>query len=51
MIISNRGLVYLATYHPKSREEFISLYGLSETKFDMYGKRFINAINNFIQNK
>lgn len=46
-IISNKGLVSLATYRPTSKEEFVSLYGLGETTYDSYGARFINAIKEF----
>lgn len=46
-IISNKGLVSLATYRPTSKEEFISLYGLGETTYNSYGARFINAIKEF----
>lgn len=48
-IINNKGLVSLATYRPESREEFISLYGLGETSYDLYGERFISAIKDYIK--
>ena len=43
-IISNKGLVSLATYRPTSKEEFINLYGLGEVTYSAYGQLFINAI-------
>ncbi|MDE5592798.1 MAG: HRDC domain-containing protein, partial [Clostridiales bacterium] len=46
-IISNKGLVSLATYRPTTREEFISLYGLGEMTYNAYGMRFIQEIKNF----
>ena len=49
-IIGNKGLVSLATYRPETREEFISLYGLGETTYDLYGNRFIQAIKNYEKN-
>ena len=50
-IISNKGLVSLATYHPTTKEEFISLYGLGEITYQSFGIRFINAIKAFTANK
>ena len=47
MILSNKGLVSLATYRPKNKEEFISLYGLGEATYQSFGHIFINAINDF----
>lgn len=46
-IISNKGLVSLATYKPETREEFIVLYGLGETTYVTYGSRFIEAIKEY----
>ncbi|MDE7405416.1 MAG: UvrD-helicase domain-containing protein [Clostridiales bacterium] len=46
-IISNKGLVSLATYRPTTREEFISLYGLGEMTYNAYGMRFIQEIKKF----
>lgn len=48
-IISNKGLVSLATYRPETREEFIELYGLGEATYDMFGTRFIDAIKKFYE--
>ncbi|MCD8373222.1 MAG: HRDC domain-containing protein, partial [Clostridia bacterium] len=46
-IIGNKGLVSLATYRPETKEEFISLYGLGETTYSIYGIQFINAIKEY----
>lgn len=46
-IISNKGLVSLATYCPSSKEEFMNLYGLGENSYNAYGQIFINAIKEF----
>ena len=46
-IITNKGLVSLATYRPATKEEFISLYGLGETTYQSFGVHFISAIKNF----
>ena len=50
-IITNTGLVNLATYRPETREEFIKLNGLGERTFDLYGLRFIRAIKDFYAKK
>lgn len=44
MIFNNQQLVALATYKPKNREEFISLYGLGQIKYELYGERMISLI-------
>ena len=49
VIISNKGLVSLATYRPTTKEEFISLYGLGEVTYQAYGARFITAIKHFTE--
>lgn len=49
-IISNKGLVSLATYKPTTKEEFISLYGLGEVTYQSFGNKFINAIKEFYNN-
>lgn len=46
-VISNKGLVSLATYRPESKEEFTGLYALGEKTYQSYGASFINAIKNF----
>ena len=50
-VINNQGLVSLATYRPETREEFIALHGLSETKYDSFGTLFIGAIKKFYAKK
>ena len=49
-IVSNKGLVGLATYRPASKEEFINIYGLGERTYQFIGNRFINAIKEFYKN-
>lgn len=46
-VISNKGLVSLATYRPMTKEEFIGLYGLGEATYKAYGNKFIEAIKKF----
>lgn len=46
-IISNNGLVSLATYRPITKEEFIGLHGLGEATYKAYGNKFIEAIKKF----
>ena len=46
-IISNKGLVSLATYRLTTKEEFVSLYGLGETIYQSFGIKFITAIKDF----
>lgn len=48
-VITNKGLVSLATYRPTTKEEFVSLYGLGETTYQAFGARFISAIKHFTQ--
>ena len=43
-IITNKGLVSLATFRPTTREEYIKLYGLGESSFQTFGQDFIDAI-------
>lgn len=44
MIFNNQQLVMLATYKPKNKDEFISLYGLGEGRYNSYGKEIIDLI-------
>ncbi len=46
-IVSNKGLVSLATYRPFSKDEYIDLYGLGESSYNSYGKIFITVIKNY----
>ena len=48
MVFNNQQLVAIATHKPKDKEEFISIYGLGEIKYEFYGK---NIIENFIITK
>ena len=50
-VINNQKLVSLATYRPETREEFISLYGFSETTYNEYGLRFLETIKKFYSKK
>jgi len=47
VMITNDALVSLATYKPKTKEEFVSLHGLGQKVYDKCGEMFINAIENF----
>lgn len=46
-IISNYGLVNLATFRPETREEYIELYGLGDATFEKYGAEFLAEIRRF----
>ena len=48
MIFNNQQLVALATYKPINRNSFISIYGLGEGKYNLYGKDFIDIIKKHI---
>ena len=50
-IISNKGLVSLATYKPSCKEEFIKLNGLGESSYNSYGQIFIKAIKDYYNNQ
>lgn len=43
-ICSNKTLVQLATYKPKTKEEFLSIKGIGEKWYDNYAPLFIDAI-------
>lgn len=47
MILNNQQLVALATYKPKNRLDFISIYGLGEKKYEQYGDCLLTLINNY----
>ncbi len=46
-ILNNRALVNLATYKPKTKSEFVSLYGLGEKIYNNYGLLFMKEIESF----
>ena len=48
IIFNNQQLVAMATYKPIDYESFISIYGLGEGKYNLYGERFIEIIKNHI---
>ena len=50
-IISNKGLVSLATYKPSCKEEFMKLNGLGESSYNSYGQIFIKAIKDYYNNQ
>ena len=47
VIVTNKALVSMATYKPRSREEFVSLPGCGEKLYERCGERFISAIEEF----
>ena len=49
LIFTNQQLVALATYKPENETNFISIYGLGKKKYDMYGDRIIQIIENYKQ--
>ena len=46
-IVSNYGLVSLATFRPETREEYLELYGLGDVTFEKYGAEFLAEIRRF----
>lgn len=42
LIFTNQQLVAIATYKPINKEEFISIYGLGEKKYELYGEKMID---------
>lgn len=44
MILNNQQLVAIATYKPTNREDFISIYGLGEKKYELYGMQMIEIV-------
>lgn len=51
VMITNDALVSLATYKPKTKEEFVSLHGLGQKVYAKCGEMFINAIEDFEEKK
>ena len=47
MIFNNQQLVAIATYKPSNKEEFISIYGLGEKKYELYGVQMIEIVKEF----
>lgn len=41
MVFNNQQLIAIATYKPKDKEEFVSIYGLGGRKYELYGKDII----------
>ena len=50
-VFTNKQLVALATYKPVTEKQFISIYGLGEIKYKMYGEQMINIIKNYKEDK
>lgn len=50
-IVSNKGLVSLATYRPETKEEYLRLNGLGEVSYMLYGKMYIEEIQKYYRNK
>lgn len=50
-IVSNKGLVSLATYRPETKEEYLRLNGLGEVSYMLYGTMFIEEIKKYYHNK
>ncbi|MDE7433384.1 MAG: HRDC domain-containing protein, partial [Lachnospiraceae bacterium] len=48
IIFNNQQLVAMATYKPIDYESFISIYGLGEGKYNLYGEQFIEIIKKHI---
>ena len=51
MIFTNQQLVALATYKPTNYERFISIYGLGEGKYKLYGECFVEIIIKHMKEK
>ena len=43
-VCSNKTLVQLATYKPKTKEEFLAIKGVGEKWYDNYAHYFVDAI-------
>lgn len=48
-IMNNDTLALLATEKPTTREEFISIKGIGERKYERFGEQFIQVIRNYIE--
>lgn len=49
-VCSNNILRQICVVKPSSKEEFLSIYGLGETKYQKYGQLFIDLITRYINN-
>ena len=43
-VCTNKTLVQIATYKPKTKEEFLAINGVGEKRYDKYAHYFIEAI-------
>ncbi len=49
-IISQKGLVALTNYKPKTEKEFVKLKGLGKKTFDNYGEKILEIIQQYTEN-
>ena len=45
MVFSDRTLMELSTFKPRSREQMLLIHGIGEIKFERYGKDFLEYLN------
>ena len=50
MILHNKTLEDIATIKPKTKEELISIKGISDKKFDKYGEVILKIVENNQEN-
>ena len=48
VMVTNKALVSMATYKPRSREEFVNLPGCGEKLYERCGERFVSAIEEYL---
>jgi ATP-dependent DNA helicase RecQ len=51
VVFANSVLSDLASYMPTTRDEFLSIKGIGEKKYEIYGEAFMSAIKLYIQTK
>lgn len=51
VVFANSVLSDLASYLPTTRDEFLSIKGIGEKKYEIYGEAFMSAIKLYIQTK
>jgi ATP-dependent DNA helicase RecQ len=47
VIFSDRSLIEMATYFPRTREQFLDIHGVGAVKYERYGEQFLDLIRRY----
>ena len=50
-VFYNSCLVAFATYYPRTRDEFLRIFGVGKTKWEQFGAVVVNIITTHLENK